>query len=182
MDLVAIDRLVLRTQLQDVALRPGLVLAGRVAERQGQHGLLVLAGLPLVAELPDEVPEGARLRLRVSEVGDDKVMLQVLRQDATPLAQPPAPARPLVLPLGDGRAATVAGDGDGAVLLRYESPALGRMDLRIDPHACAVHVAAGAAAAVRGGAGDLRVALAQALGRPVQVTIHPRAESLDVQA
>lgn len=179
---MTVDALVLRTQLQDVALRAGMVLGGRVAERHadGTHGLLVLAGVPLVAELPSELPEGEPLRFKVLGATGEQLQLQL--QPTAVAGAPPAPARPHVLPLGDGRAAAIAPTGDGGVSLRFDSPALGRLDLRIDAHACAVHVAAGAADVVRGGAGELRAGLSEALGRPVLVTVHPREVALDVRA
>lgn len=182
---VSVDALVLRTALQDVSLRAGMTLGGRVAERHpdGQHGLLVLAGVPLVASLPEGVPEGEALRFKVLDASGTTLQLQLQPAAAAVVAQPPAPVQPHVLPLGDGRAASVAGLGDGSVALRFDSPALGRLDLRIDRHACTVHVAAGAADVVRAGSDELRLGLAAALGRPVQVTVHPRVEAaLDVRA
>ena len=112
MDPVSLDAVLLRLRAPDLVLRPGMVLAGRVAERAGRHGLLSLAGTALVAELPDEVAAGDRLRLTVTEVGPERVVMR--------LTDPPAaPAPPAAhLPLPDGRTAAVrvderAGEGGG---------------------------------------------------------------------
>ncbi len=67
-DPIAVDALLLRTQLPELTLRPGASLVARVAARAEQHGVLVLAGVPLTAQLPDEVAAGDTLRLRVTEV------------------------------------------------------------------------------------------------------------------
>src|SRR4051812_20150541 len=76
-----------------VLLRPGALLGARVLERHGDHGLLMLAGAPVVAELPEHVAEGAQLRLRVSDVSGERVTLQL-----QPDAAPPAAAIALTLP------------------------------------------------------------------------------------
>src|SRR4051794_29118136 len=64
MDTLRVQAALLRTNLPELVLRPGLMLPGRVLERAGSHGILLLAGTPLSAELPDELQPGARLRLR----------------------------------------------------------------------------------------------------------------------
>jgi hypothetical protein len=197
---IQIDALLLRGVLADTVLRPGATLGGKVLERNGALGLLLLAGTPLVAQLPEGVAAGQRLRLRVQEATAERLTLQVLPDGAAPQAPaataaqaPPASAYALALPGGavarvavqereaGGRGAT--GGAGGAVALRYDSPALGRLDLRIEAGACAIHVAAGEpAAAVRSGIDELRVALSSAMGRPVQITVHPREETFDVRA
>ena len=53
--------------MPDLVLREGAVPAARVAERSGKHGLLMLAGSALVAELPEGVREGERPKLAVQE-------------------------------------------------------------------------------------------------------------------
>ena len=74
MDLLRIQAALLRAQLPELVLRPGMTLPARVMERHGQMGLLLLAGTPLSAQLPDELKAGDRLRLRVEDVGEQVVL------------------------------------------------------------------------------------------------------------
>jgi len=187
-----IDLVLLRGLLPDVTLRPGAVVHGRVLDAR----TLVLEGVRLAAELPDGVQPGDRLALRVQEAAADRLHLRVL-ETATP---PPAPAATggelacaLALPGGAAaqvrvqeREAPERGRARGAaraVTVRYDSPTLGRLDIRLEPGAAAVHVSAGEpAATVRGAADVLREALTRVTGRPTQVTVHPRDATLDVRA
>lgn len=73
-------------ELSATLLRPGAVVGAKVLERNGMHGLLLLAGAPVVAELPAAVAEGSRLRLRVTEVGAERVTLQLLAGEDGPAA------------------------------------------------------------------------------------------------
>src|SRR3954453_21192150 len=103
MDLLRVEAALLRAQLPDLVLRPGMTLPGRVMERHGQLGILMLAGRPLSAELPDELQAGDRLRLRVEEVGADRVVLRAVETPAGPAAQQPLQPPPdlaLALPGG----------------------------------------------------------------------------------
>ncbi|MEY2535753.1 MAG: hypothetical protein QOF29_3663, partial [bacterium] len=95
MDVLRVEVALLRATLPDLVLRPGMTLPARVLERAGQHGLLLLAGTPLSAELPDGLPAGARLRLRVEEVGAERVVLRAMETTAAAgqHAQAHAPAR-----------------------------------------------------------------------------------------
>lgn len=127
---------ILRATMPDLILRPGAELAGRVSERQGKHGLLMLAGAALVAELPDSVKPGDKLRLAVQESNGEQVVLKIVDPAATP-------AQPMVVPvpLPDGRTAAVyveeqdEGSGNGGdgeprgVTVVYDSPALGAIEL-----------------------------------------------------
>jgi hypothetical protein len=181
--------------LPDVALKPGVVVSGRVLDAR----TLVLAGVRLAAQLPDGVEPGQHLRLRVQEAGADRVHLRVVEQAAPPPgaeapAQVPATAYQVALPGGavarfhveEREEADRRRGGAGAarsVVVRYDSPTLGRLDVRLEHGAAAVHVSAGEPAErVRGAAGVLRDALGRATGAPVQVTVHPRDETLDVRA
>ncbi len=49
---ISVDALLLRTQFPALTLRPGASLVARVAARAEGHGVIVLAGLPLTAQLP----------------------------------------------------------------------------------------------------------------------------------
>src|SRR3954465_8186508 len=108
MDVLRVQAALLRATMPELVLRPGLMLPARVLERAGRHGILLLAGTPLSAELPDELHAGARLRLRVEEVGPDRVVLRAVDTPAGPAAQPPPHAPPdLALALPGGHQAEV---------------------------------------------------------------------------
>ena len=49
---VFVDPALLRVEMPELVLRPGMTLAARVAERSGSRGILMLAGHPLSAQLP----------------------------------------------------------------------------------------------------------------------------------
>jgi hypothetical protein len=156
------------------------VIGARVLERDGARGLLALEGGRVWATLPEGVEPGARLRLRVVEAGPERVHLQVVRDTpAPPTVYPlplPAPATAQLAVL-EREAAARRRPGDRparTVLLRVDSPALGRLDLRVSTDAVTVQAAAGAPAArARDEADALRSALRDALGRPVPVTVEP---------
>lgn len=182
----------MRERLPDLVLRPGTMLAARVLERDGPRGVLMLAGVPLAAQLPEDVEVGARLRLEVTEVGAERLVLKV--HDAQPAGPPPGAA---ALPLPDGRAAHVhvaerdAGDAaEGrppSVVLAYDSPALGRLDLRLELPGGGVVATISAPAGepaerARAAAGELRDELARATGLPATVRVSDRRDPLDVYA
>jgi len=184
MDLLRIQAALLRAQLPELVLRPGMTLPARVMERHGQMGLLLLAGTPLSAQLPDELKAGDRLRLRVEDVGEQVVLRTVESPSQQQQASPP-PVVALPLPNG-GRAelrVTEQANEGGAdepvtVALDYDSPALGTLDLRLvqQPGGAGLQVTVGAAVGapeerVRGAAEDLRRALADATGLPATVRV-----------
>ena len=189
MDLLRVEAALLRAQLPELVLRPGMTLPARVMERHGQMGLLLLAGTPLSAHLPDDLKAGDRLRLRVEDVGDQVVLRTVESAAAPPAATPPPD---LALPLPNGARAEVrvterAADGRGddepaTVALDYDSPALGTLELRLvqQPGGAGLRVTVGATAGapeerVRGAAEELRKALAEATGLPATVRVIGRA-------
>jgi hypothetical protein len=187
MDLLRVEAALLRATLPELVLRPGMTLPARVMERHGQMGLLLLAGTPLSAKLPDELQAGDRLRLRVEDVGEQVV----LRTVDTPAAQQQAPAQAppeLALPLPNGAHAELrvtekaderrGEDEPVTVALDYHSPALGTLDMRLvlQPGGGGLQVTVGATAGapedrVRGAAEDLRRALADATGLPASVRV-----------
>jgi hypothetical protein len=186
MDLLRVEAALLRAQLPELVLRPGMTLPARVMERHGQMGLLLLAGTPLSAQLPDELKAGDRLRLRVEDVGEQVV----LRTVETPGTQQQAAAPPpgLGLPLPNGARAEVRvteqaserrGDDEPvAIALDYDSPALGTIAMRLvqQPGGAGLQVTVGASAGaaeerVRGAAEELRRALADATGLPATVRV-----------
>ncbi|HEV2812963.1 MAG TPA: hypothetical protein VGW10_06900 [Solirubrobacteraceae bacterium] len=189
------DLVLLRGLFADTALRPGMVLAARVLERDGPRGMLLLNGARVPAQLPPELVAGAALRVRVQEVSAERLTLQVL--PATPPASPDAAAPTVGLPLPGGArfrvepdepgtAAPDAAPGRRTIALRFDSPALGRLDflLAVDAESASarVEVAAGAAEVARSAANELRDGLASATERPASVTVRERGETLDVRA
>src|SRR5919112_2938192 len=83
--LLQLEAALLRRQMPDLLLRPGMTLYARVSERQGQHGIIVLAGSPLVAQLPDSVAAGDKLRLLVEDTRGERVTMKLVQE------QPAAP-------------------------------------------------------------------------------------------
>ncbi|MBW3607567.1 MAG: hypothetical protein KY463_04305 [Actinobacteria bacterium] len=190
---INVEVALLRLALPGVALSPGAVLAARVLERSGARGMLSLAGGRLPAELPDNLQPGDSVRLRVEEVGTERILLRVV--EAEPQAAPVA--APVALPLPGGAKAGVAVrvEPDGAagersswtVAVAYGSPVLGPIDLRLTLDATAlraeVDVAPGSAIeAAQEQAQRLQDALAEAAGRPASVRIRPRRDPVDVYA
>ncbi|HEV7493753.1 hypothetical protein [Baekduia sp.] len=197
MDAVPVNLVLLRGLLPDLSLTPGTVLSARVLDAR----TLSLAGVRLAAQLPESVAAGQVLRLRVQEASTDRIHLQIVEtagqsQVAEQAAAPQVPPSAYQLALPGGALARVyveereAAEGGkrGAgparsVVVRYDSPTLGRLDIRLDASSAAVHVSDGdPALRVRAAADQLRDALAQASGAPVLVTVHPRAQTLNVQA
>jgi hypothetical protein len=193
---VAISVIQLTQLLPELSLRPGQNVLARVAERHDHKGILMLAGKPLVAELPPDVRAGDVLRLTVKDVNADKVVMQM--REAQEAAQPQPTVVPLSIPFPDGRPAHVNFDdakGGGAdressfaaVALTYESPALGPINLRIgmDPATVMVEVriAAGAPLEIARAASEiLQEGLAERTGRVASVSVQPRPGSFDVSA
>src|SRR3954470_12047231 len=106
MDPIAVNPAVLRQQLPDVPLREGATMMARVAARSGSQAVIVIAGVPLTAQVPPEVPSGATLRLRVAEVSPERVMLRIEPEGAEQRGQPaPPPPPPPAPPAGYTRPA-----------------------------------------------------------------------------
>jgi hypothetical protein len=188
MDLLRVEAALLRAQLPELVLRPGMTLPARVMERHGQMGLLLLAGTPLSAQLPDELKAGDRLRLRVEDVGE-QVVLRTVESPASGAQQAQqTPPPEVALPLPGGRQAEVrvteqaderrGEDEPATVALDYDSPALGKLDLRLvqQPGGAGIQVTVGAMAGApeeraRAAAEELRAALADATGLPATVRV-----------
>src|SRR3954466_5109687 len=133
-----LESALLRRMLPDLLLRPGMTLFARVAEREGRHGIIVLAGSPLVAELPDEVQVGDKLRLLVQETQGDRVAMKLIQEQ--PAAAPQT--RVVGLPLPDGAQARIAVDEEeqdadpddpehASIPISYSSPAPGAGGLNV---------------------------------------------------
>src|SRR5499433_218053 len=112
MDVLRVQAALLRAQLPELVLRPGMTLPARVMERHGQMGLLLLAGTPLSAQLPDELKAGDRLRLRVEDVGEQVLLRKV--ESPTAQQQQATPPPELALPLPNGGHAEVRVTEKGA--------------------------------------------------------------------
>jgi hypothetical protein len=190
---VAIRTMLLREALPDVALRVGTTVVARVASRGAEHGVLVLAGVPLTAKLPDEVQAGATLRLRVDDVSPDRVTLRLEAppQDASVAQPPPPPAeRPdarVAVHDPPRRTRAAGGEETTTVALALTSPRLGRLDLRIDLAANRVEATVDAAAGAPHDraldqAERLRASLEGATGLAATVRVRPRHDPVDVYA
>jgi hypothetical protein len=194
---IAVQLIQLQALMPETTLRPGQSLVARVAERHEGKGILMLAGKPIVAELPADVRAGDVLRLAVKDVTAEKVVMQM--REAQEAAQPQQQnAIPLAIPFPDGQPAYVhvddksegKGQGDSsvaAVALTYESPALGPINLRLgmDPGTVIadVRIAAGAPLEIAKAAGEiLKESLAERTGRVATVNVAPRPGSFDVSA
>lgn len=191
-----LEAALLRRQLPDLLLRPGMTLFARVAEREGRHGIIVLAGSPLVAELPDSVRAGDSLRLLVEDTRGERVAMKLVQEQ--PTAPPHTPT--IGLPMPDGSRVLVhvdekegeggAGDEDpehASISIGYESSALGAVGLVLSLAPGGVRVQAELAAGrpfelAEEAAEELRARLAAATGRVAEVTVVPRREPLDLYA
>src|SRR3954451_6586038 len=187
-----LEAAMLRRMMPDLLLQPGMTLFARVSEREGRHGIIVLAGSPLVAELPDEVQVGDKLRLLVQDTRGERVAMKLVQE------QPAAPPHPGVVsvPLPDGTTAHVAveereADPDdpehASISISYDSPALGEVGfaLSLAPGAVRVRAELGVGQAFDlglDGADELRARLAEATGRVPEVTVVPRRQPLDLYA
>lgn len=188
---VFVDPAILKAEIPQLVLRPGMTLAARVAERHGSRGLLMIANAALAAELPDEVKAGDTLRLRVQEATPERIVMR-LESDAQQQQLPIVP-----VPLPGGMQASIhvnerEGEGrrDGeqaAVAITYRSPALGAIDFRLalEGGSLTAHVKARQGAPherALAQAEELRESLHRATGKPVQLTVSPRHDPLDVYA
>jgi hypothetical protein len=195
---IAVQLITLQQVMPDVTLRLGQSLLARVAERHGDRGILMIAGQPLVAQLPDNVRPGDVLKLAVRDITAEQVVMQMhegkeaaqtaARQDAAvPLAFPGQPPSQILV---DDEAAGGNGEGEGdvsTVAVTYESPVLGAMNFRLGMDgsrvAVEVRVAAGAPLELATAAAEsLRERLTSATDRAASVTVAPRPGSFNVSA
>ena len=190
-DRVALDALMLRAQFPDLRLREGASLVARVASRAETHGVIVLAGVPLTAELPPEVRAGETLHLRVHDVSDERVTLRLESQAPPPPTDPGVPAappRPARLAVEEPPRRPAGGDeASGAVALSFDSAVLGRLDLRVDVTRGSVQAsvtapAGPAFALATEAAARLQDALAARTARPAGVRVTARRQPFDAYA
>ena len=64
MDPIAVTAALLRNQLPDVTIREGASVMARVLSKGEGHAVITIAGIPVTAQLPPEVPAGATLGSR----------------------------------------------------------------------------------------------------------------------
>jgi hypothetical protein len=184
---VAIKTLLLQAQFPELTLRPGASIVGRVLSRGADHGVLVIAGVPLTAQLPKEIGKaGETLRLNVSEVTPERVTLQ-LDQVVAPAGQPPPlpEDRPRVTVQEPPRKVLVAGEERSTVALSFQSTALGRLDLRLEGGGARVHAGVEAPAGrsyelADAAAARLQAGLHAGTGLEAAVRVTPRREPLDL--
>jgi len=215
---LAVDLRALRVLVgPDIKIVPGRAVMARVVAPQqpGGRGSLSIAGYLLEAELPESVRAGDDLRLVVKDVSAERVLLTITDPHGSDQAQqtqgqqpPPQPvhqqlpdpsiAMPAVPLPGGGSLQVTERDGGGAgpgrggdrrdVVLRYNAPALGAVDLRFQMGTGALHLGVSLAPGQplqlgRAGADSLRQALAAAMpGHTVSVTVTSRREPLDLYA
>jgi hypothetical protein len=193
-----VDLVLLRGVFSDTPLKTGTVLAARVLDREGPRGTLLLGGVRVPASLPPDLAEGDALRVRVAEASAERIVLQVVQQGSPSAPAASTPPAAVAVPLPGGAVARVMEEESGAsgsggasgrrsITLRFDSPALGRLDFVLDLDASAiagtVHAVAGAPAELaRAAAPELQSGLSNATGRPASVTIRERGETLDVRA
>jgi hypothetical protein len=182
-------------------LNPGRGLMARVMAADGTgRGVINLAGAVLEAELPLHIRAGEQVRLIVRHLDEQRVVLELAHSDsgAAPAAASTDPPPSAVALPGGGQLRTDPDAGqDGSsgssrpgaqtVALRYDTPALGALDLRFELDAGGLRVSVTAAPGpaydlAAAGAGALRETLTQAGERPVTVTVSPRRQPLDVYA
>src|SRR4051812_11986278 len=189
MEAIAVAAALLREQLPEVTLRPGAAMLARVASRGEQHGVIVLAGIPLKAQLPEDVQAGATLRLRVEEVTPERVTLRV-DPGVAPIPPPPVAAPPpragVAVHEPPTRRRDAGGEPVDVVSLAFQSPALGRLDLRLELRGGHLLAAVAAAAGspfdtASGGSERLRAKLEEA-GLNATVRVTPRHEPVDLYA
>src|SRR3954463_7132883 len=95
MDPIAVDAALLRAEMPDLVLRPRHSVVARVVSRgDGPLGVLVLAGVPLRASLPDEVKAGETLKLTRSEGSPPGLVLRPEGAAVAVAVAPPPPQAP----------------------------------------------------------------------------------------
>ena len=191
MDPIAVLSATLRAQLPDVPLREGATLMARVAARSEQSAVIVIAGIPVTAELPREIEAGATLKLKVKEVSADRVWLQIDPQGPTApaVAQPAAAPQPrpqVAVEEEPGRRRGADGELADIVSLAFNSPALGRLDLRLelrgDKLLTEITTPAGHPHSLATSNAERLRANLEAVGLEATVKVRPRHTPLDLYA
>jgi hypothetical protein len=185
MEPIAVAAALLREQLPDVTLRPGSTVVARVASLHEQRAVLVLAGVPLTAEVPPGVESGATLRLKVREVTPERVTLQIDPQAVPQQAPAPPQAQPPRVVVDEPPHRGRGEDGEPAdiVSLSFTSPTLGRIDLRLELNGVRlltdVTTPAGPATDLAAGSSERLRANLEGKGLDATVRVRPRRQSFD---
>ena len=191
MDPIAVTAALLRNVLPDVPIREGASMMARVASRGETHAVIVIAGIPVTAELPKEVQAGETLKLKVKEVSAERVWLQIDPQTPTAptVAATPAPMelRPQVAVEEEpGRRRGADGELADVVSLAFTSPTLGRLDLRLELRGekllAEVTTPAGHPHSLASSQAERLRANLEAAGLEATVKVRPRGAPLDLYA
>jgi hypothetical protein len=189
MDPLAVDlTLLLRTLESEVRLAPGRVLMGRVVDNgDPTRAKLSIAGKLLDAQLPSHLQDGQEVRLTVREVTAERVVLSLSNPLAAEAPRQPSERSELAGADGDEEAAGGSREGGPGVLLRYQAPTLGAVDISLQMRAGALSAvvgvrAGGAHTLARGEAAALRERLAGATGLPVDLVIQARHDPIELYA
>src|SRR3954469_5621137 len=99
---IAVQLITLQQVMPDVTLRMGQSLPARVAERHGDRGIVMIAGQPLVATLPENVRAGDVLKLAVRDITAEQVVMQMHegKEAAETAAHQDQPVVPVPFPGG----------------------------------------------------------------------------------
>jgi hypothetical protein len=193
MDPIAVTAALLRNQLPDVPIREGASMMARVASRGESHAVIVIAGIPVTAELPPEIEAGATLKLKVKEVSAERVWLQIDPHGSTPAPPVAAGAQQLqALPPKvaveepPGRRRGADGELADVVSLAFNSPTLGRLDLRLelrgDKLLTEITTPAGHPHSLASTNAERLRANLEAVGLEATVKVRPRHTPLDLYA
>ncbi len=190
-DPIAVTAALLRAQLPEVPLREGASMMARVASRGESHAVIVIAGIPVTAQVPPEVQAGATLKLKVTDVTPERVMLQIDPQQPAQVppaaAPPPMELRPqLAVEEPPSRQRGADGEPADVVALTFTSPTLGQLDLRLELRGerilAEVTTPAGRPHVVASEASERLRANLEAVGLEATVNVRPRHTPLDLYA
>lgn len=166
-------------------------MMARVASKSESHAVIVIAGVPLTAEVPPEIETGVTLKLKVKEVTAERVWLQIDPQQPTAhtIAQtaPPMELRPQVqVDEPPGRRRGADGEPADVVSFSFTSPTLGRLDLRLELRGetllTEVTTAAGRPHSLASSEAERLRANLEAVGLNATVNVRPRHTPLDLYA
>jgi hypothetical protein len=197
MPTLRVEAAMLRAMLPDLVLREGMQVVASVVERAGQKGIIMLAGVPLAAQLPDNVKTGDVLRMIVAETGSERVVLRISDAQQAPQAQAPTPTVGVPLPNGTNAHVAVAerdaggARGAGASSTRSGSrlprpgSATSTCTWSSPATRCCASTCARAGAAfelAERHAAELQTAVATASGKPAQVLVSARHDPFETYA
>ena len=189
---IQVTAALLRMQLPDLTLREGASVMARVASRGESHAVIVIAGMPLTAQIPPDVQAGATLKLKIQEVTPERVTLRIDSQQppqAPTVGHSPAPLelRPH-LQVEEPPARRRGADGEPAdvISLAFNSPVLGRLDLRLELRGerllAEVTTPAGRPHVLASSGAERLRANLEAVGLDATVKVLPRHTPLDLYA